>query len=129
MRCSFWFNAILLTINLNQSSVFTVPGSLDKKGGRRWHLLLNKRWNLLPPFFVQRTQHSLILYGKRLLFLLHWFLILPSNVFTAKLCNWFLSCQHGCFGNVKQSTQLANLLDLHCDKCSANNSPGILDKL
>jgi hypothetical protein len=27
-----------------------VPGSLDKKGGRRCQLLLNKRWHLLPPF-------------------------------------------------------------------------------
>jgi hypothetical protein len=27
-----------------------VPGSLDKKEGRWWHLLLNKRWHLLPPF-------------------------------------------------------------------------------
>jgi hypothetical protein len=27
-----------------------VPGSLDKKGERRCHLLLNKRWNLLPHF-------------------------------------------------------------------------------
>jgi hypothetical protein len=26
-----------------------VPGSLDKKGGRKRHLLLNKRWHL-PPF-------------------------------------------------------------------------------
>jgi hypothetical protein len=28
----------------------TVPGSLDKKGGSRCHLLLNKRWNLLHTF-------------------------------------------------------------------------------
>jgi hypothetical protein len=27
-----------------------VPGSLYKKGGRRRHLLLNKRWKHLPPF-------------------------------------------------------------------------------
>jgi hypothetical protein len=26
-----------------------VPGSSDKKGGRSFHLLLNKRWNPLPP--------------------------------------------------------------------------------
>jgi hypothetical protein len=29
---------------------YTVPGSLNKKGGRRCNLLLNKRWNLLPSF-------------------------------------------------------------------------------
>jgi hypothetical protein len=28
----------------------TVSGSLDKKGGRIFHLLLNKRCHLLPPF-------------------------------------------------------------------------------
>jgi hypothetical protein len=27
-----------------------VTGSLNKKGGRRCNLLLNKRWNLLPSF-------------------------------------------------------------------------------
>jgi hypothetical protein len=27
-----------------------VPGSLNKKEGRRCNLLLNKRWNLLPSF-------------------------------------------------------------------------------
>jgi hypothetical protein len=27
---------------------YPVPGSLDKKGGRRCHLLHNKRWHLLP---------------------------------------------------------------------------------
>jgi hypothetical protein len=27
-----------------------VPGALDTKGGRRCHLLLNKRWHLLPSF-------------------------------------------------------------------------------
>jgi hypothetical protein len=28
-----------------------VPGSLDKKRVTRCHLLLNKKWHLLPPFF------------------------------------------------------------------------------
>jgi hypothetical protein len=35
-----------------------VPGSLDKKGGTMFHLLLSKRWNLdgiFFPLFVQRT--------------------------------------------------------------------------
>jgi hypothetical protein len=31
-----------------------VPGSLDKKGGRRCNLLLNKRWNPLPPFLFNK---------------------------------------------------------------------------
>jgi hypothetical protein len=26
-----------------------MPGLLDKKEGRKWHLVLNKRWHLLPP--------------------------------------------------------------------------------
>jgi hypothetical protein len=30
----------------------SVLGSLDKKGGRRCHLLLGKRWHLLPPYFM-----------------------------------------------------------------------------
>jgi hypothetical protein len=30
-------------------------GSLDKKGGRRCHLLLNKRWNLPPSFLFNGT--------------------------------------------------------------------------
>jgi hypothetical protein len=29
---------------------YTVPGSLDEKGGRRCQLLLSKRWHHLPPF-------------------------------------------------------------------------------
>jgi hypothetical protein len=29
-----------------------VPGLLDKKGGRKCNLLLNKRWNLLTPYLV-----------------------------------------------------------------------------
>jgi hypothetical protein len=29
---------------------FPVPGSLNKKGGRRFHLLISKRLHLLPPF-------------------------------------------------------------------------------
>jgi hypothetical protein len=32
------------------SIIDTVPVPLDKKGGRRFHLLLHKRWHLLPPF-------------------------------------------------------------------------------
>jgi hypothetical protein len=32
-----------------------VPGSLDKKGGRRCQLLLNKRWLLLPPLLANET--------------------------------------------------------------------------
>jgi hypothetical protein len=35
----FWFN-----------QPATVPGSLDKKGGQRCHLLRSIRWHLLPPF-------------------------------------------------------------------------------
>jgi hypothetical protein len=31
-----------------------VPGSLDKKGERRCHLLLTKRWNLLAPFLSNK---------------------------------------------------------------------------
>jgi hypothetical protein len=31
-------------------AAFTVPSSLDKKGGRRFHLLLRKRWHRIPPF-------------------------------------------------------------------------------
>jgi hypothetical protein len=31
-----------------------VPGSLDKKEGRRCHLLLRKRWHLLPPFLPNK---------------------------------------------------------------------------
>jgi hypothetical protein len=34
---------------------FFTLGSLGKKGGRRCHLLFNKRWHLLPFCSVQRT--------------------------------------------------------------------------
>jgi hypothetical protein len=34
---------------------YTVPGLLDKKGGRRCHLLLNKRCYRLPPFLSNET--------------------------------------------------------------------------
>jgi hypothetical protein len=37
-----------------------VPGSLDKKGGRRCHLLLNKRWNLLPSFLFNEPGADLV---------------------------------------------------------------------
>jgi hypothetical protein len=35
-----------------------MPGLLDKKGGRRWLLLLNKRWHLLPPFLSNEQRHK-----------------------------------------------------------------------
>jgi hypothetical protein len=35
-----------------------VPGSLDKKEGRRFHLLLSKRMHLLPPFLFNRHWYS-----------------------------------------------------------------------
>jgi hypothetical protein len=34
------------------SQIRVVPDSLDKKGGRTCHLLLNKRWNYSPPPFL-----------------------------------------------------------------------------
>jgi hypothetical protein len=35
-----------------------VPGLLDKKGGKRFHLLLSKRWHLLPPFMSNEPGNS-----------------------------------------------------------------------
>jgi hypothetical protein len=40
----------LFTIFFSCAIETSVPGSLVKKGGSRYHLLLNKRWLLLPPF-------------------------------------------------------------------------------
>jgi hypothetical protein len=46
-------HAVSMVPFLSQNpKVLAVPGSLDKKEGRRFHLLLSKRLHLLPPFFV-----------------------------------------------------------------------------
>jgi hypothetical protein len=37
-----------------------LPGSLDIKGGRRCNLLLNKRWNLLPPFLSNEPSPDVV---------------------------------------------------------------------
>jgi hypothetical protein len=37
-----------------------VPGSLNKKGGRRFHLLLRKRLHLFPPFLSNEPGTGLI---------------------------------------------------------------------
>jgi hypothetical protein len=41
-------------------AIWPVPGSLDKKGGRRCHLLFNKRWTFIPSFLFNEpgTGHS-----------------------------------------------------------------------
>jgi hypothetical protein len=67
----------------------SVPGSLDKKGGTRFHLLLSKRWNLdgifFPLFFVQRTRHSIS--GSSLLWLEFPAAFLPPKEKTPSLTN------------------------------------------
>jgi hypothetical protein len=44
---------------------WTVQGSLDKAGGRRWRLVLSKRWHLLPPFFYLKNTGKAAAYEPR----------------------------------------------------------------
>jgi hypothetical protein len=59
----------------------SVPGSLDEKGGRRFHLLLSKSWHLLLPFFVKwhRTYLLQRCVGPYLL---------PNRAYLSSLQNW-----------------------------------------
>jgi hypothetical protein len=53
----------------SEGTAFSVSGSLDKKGGRRCNLLLNKRWNLLPPFLSYESDTRLCLLNKSQIYL------------------------------------------------------------
>jgi hypothetical protein len=55
-------------------------GSLDKKGGRRCHLLLNKRWHVLSPLCCL-TNLTLIIYKSFVLSLLSVIVINKESVF------------------------------------------------
>jgi hypothetical protein len=45
--------------NVRDGNSATVPGSLDKKGSRRCHLLLNKIWNLPQSFLFNEPGTAL----------------------------------------------------------------------